>query len=258
MARKKLRKSLRTNSDERIRGGKPLPRREVRDCLLDVREDQTTRRGHKASRQSRLMNTFSRAQGCETNAPGSPRTDKALDLLLKDHKRLARQKLARPRSVGDFGALLPGQIRATIVPPYDYDIIIPSRLAGNDAILQATSDRRTGLMDLSAVTANERGRSGGSMYTTVGIYFHPPGRGTLTVSAAPTYSNQWWTNSLSSGDFVQSFGQLGLTVYGVDVASQTVGENGTIEQRPAANFFPGTKHVVARLTWISTATSMLQ
>jgi hypothetical protein len=237
MARKKLRKSLRSNGDEWIRGGKPLARREVRDCLLDVREDQTTRRGDKASRQSRLMKTLSSAQGHETKAPGSPRADKALEVLLKDHKRLARQKLALPRRVGGFGGLLAGQIRATIVPPFDYDIIIPSRLAGNDAILQATSDRRTGLMNLSAVTANERGRSGGSMYATVGIYFHPPGRGTLTVSAAPTYSYQWWTNSLSSGDFVRSFGQLGLTVYGVDVASQTVGENGTIEATASSEFF---------------------
>lgn len=237
MARKKLRKSLRTNSAERIRGGKPLPRREVHECLTGVREDQTGHRGETATRQSRLMKTLNKAQGGTSNVSASPRVEKALEALLKDHQRLARKKLALPRHVRDFDALVPGQIRATIVPPYDYDNVIPSRLAGNDAILQATSDRRTGSMSLSAVTPNERGRSGGSMYTTVGIYFHPPGRGTLTVSAAPTYSYQWWTNSLRSDNFVRSFGQLGLTVYGVDVANQTVGESGTIEATAATEFY---------------------
>jgi hypothetical protein len=92
-------------------------------------------------------------------------------------------------------------------------------------------------MNLSAITATEPGFNGGSMYTTVGVYFHPPGRGVLTFSAAPTYSFQWWTNSLGSTDPVRSFGQLALTVYGVDVASQTIGETGTILATAGNEFF---------------------
>jgi hypothetical protein len=237
MARKKLRKSLRTNSDEWIRGGKPLAVREVKECLTDAREIDATQRAKRAQRQSRLMKSHSRALGGKARSKADATTDRALESLLRDHERLARQRLPLASNVGGFDGLLPGQIRATIVPPYDYDIVIPTRLAGNDADLDATSDRRTGSMSLSAVTANERGRSGGSMYTTVGIYFHPPGRGTLTVSAAPIFSYLWWTNSLTSADFVRSFGQLAITVYGVDVAGQTVGENGTIEATAGAEFF---------------------
>ena len=92
-------------------------------------------------------------------------------------------------------------------------------------------------MRLSAVTANERARSGGSLYATVGIYFHPPGRGTLTVSAAPIYSYLWWTNSLTSGDFVRSFGQVALTVYGINVAGLNAGELGTIEATAGTSFY---------------------
>ncbi len=237
MASKKKRKSLRADSAEWIRGGKPVAAREVRDCLINVRDAEASQRRKLSTQQARLMNQFRRAQGGTEKPPTGPKVDKALSSLLTEHKRLAKQKLAIPRRIGGFDALLPGQIRATVVPPFDYDIVIPSRLAGNDAILEATSTRQTGAMSLSAVTPIERGRSGGSMYTTVGIYFHPPGRGTLTVSAAPVYSYQWWTNSLTPDDYVRSFGQVGLTVYGVDVASQTVGETGTINATAAAEFF---------------------
>lgn len=237
MARKKLRKSLRTNSDEWIRGGKPLAVREVKECLADVREMDIDQRAKRAQRQARMMKGHRRALGGKAKTKADAAADRALESLLRDHDRLARQRLPLARNVGGFDGLLPGQIRATIVPPYDYDIVIPTRLAGNDADLDATSDRRTGSMTLSAVTANERGRSGGSMYTTVGIYFHPPGRGTLTISAAPIYSYLWWTNSLTSADFVRSFGQLAITAYGVDVAGQTVGENGTIVTTAGAEFY---------------------
>jgi hypothetical protein len=47
------------------------------------------------------------------------------------------------------------------------------------------------------------------------------------VSARPKFSFQWWTNSLGTS-LVRSFGEVGLTMFGVDVASQTTGSVGTV------------------------------
>jgi hypothetical protein len=167
----------------------------------------------------------------------SPEAGRAQESLLEKHKRLAKQKIAAPKVLGGLGGVLPGQITVTVVPPFDYDVIIPTVLAGPEPTLEGTSNKNTGQMSLSAITATQRGFNGGSMYTTVGVYFHPLSNGTLTLRAAPTYSFQWWTNSLDATDLVRSFGHLGLTVYGVDVAAQTIGETGTIVSTAANTFF---------------------
>jgi len=83
-------------------------------------------------------------------------------------------------------------------------------------------------MSVSAITATEPGFNGGSMYTTVGIYFHPVATGTLTVRATPKYSFEWWTNSIPPSSLVRSTGSGNLNIYGVDVASQTTGAVNTI------------------------------
>lgn len=91
-------------------------------------------------------------------------------------------------------------------------------------------------MNASVITATQKGFNGGSMYTTVGVYFHPFGPGTLTVSATPRFSFQWWTNSIGANSLVRSFGSGGLAIYGVDVASQTTGAVGTIVSTAYQNF----------------------
>lgn len=190
-----------------------------------------------ASKQQ-MMKYFGQAQGLTDSGTHDSHAGRAQRYLLKNHRNLTKEKLVVPKVLDEVSGLLQfGHIRVTMVPPFDYDVVIPSTLAGNDPSLVGSSDRNTGKMSLSAITNEEPGFNGGSMYTTVGVYFHPPTPGILTLSAAPMYSFQWWTNSLGSNDLVRSFGQIGLTVYGVDGASLTTGETGAILATAASEIF---------------------
>ena len=71
----------------------------------------------------------------------------------------------------------------------------------------------------------EEGFNGGSEYARVGIFFHPMTSGTLTISASPTYSFQWSTNSLNTSD-VTSSGDVGLTIYGMNELAQILSTAG--------------------------------
>lgn len=239
--KKRKKKSKREQEKERVdrilRGGNPVPRKLVERSVAEIAQQRAAQFEKQSTAAQRMNRYFAAAQDLAPPDHCDPRVEKAQATLLKNHERLARKRLAAPNIAGDFSGMLPGQIRATIVPPFDYDIVIPSRLGGADADLEATSNRQTGKMRLSAVSTRERVLHGGSMYTTVGIYFHPPSRGRLTVYAAPKFSYQWWTNSLRSTDIVRSFGQLALTVYGIDVASDSIGETGTIDATAGNEFF---------------------
>src|SRR6185369_11906693 len=179
---------------------------------------------------------FDQARGRFEIDPRHPAQAESLEGMLALHQKLAKQKLVAPKVPGGLGGLLPGQIVVTTVPPFDYSVIIPTTLAGNAPALEGASDKNTGMMSASAISASQKGFNGGSMYTTVGVYFHPFGPGTLTVHATPRYSFQWWTNSIGANSLVRSFGSGGLTVYGVDVASQTTGGVGTIVSTAGQSF----------------------
>lgn len=139
---------------------------------------------------------LSEVQGQARPASGDRRTAKALDHLLGIHKKLAKQKLAPPAVVPGPGGGVVGRITVTATPPYDFDQVIPGPYqAGFPPILTGSANRSTGQISSSAVTAWEPGLTGGDMYTTVGIFFLPPGPGTLTVSVNPIYSFEWWTES---------------------------------------------------------------
>ena len=237
MPKKKKRGPSRDSVTQGLRGGKALPQKLVRECVSNLRRDRESLLDKRSSAERQMAKYLGRAQGGTQSDSGGAGADRAQAGLLRTHKKLARQKLAAPNVLGEFGPMLPGQISVTVVPPFDYDVIIPSTLAGNPHTLQGASNKNTGKMSLGAITDDQPGFNGGSMYTTVGLYFHPPARGILTLYAAPTYSFQWWTNSLRSTDIVRSFGQLGLTVYGVDLAGQTIGETGTIIDTAAEEFF---------------------
>jgi len=183
-----------------------------------------------------MAKLFGQARGPIGGDKRDPGQSYALQGLLAMHEKLAKQKLAAPKVPAGLGGLLPGQIVVTTVPPFDYGVIIPGRLAGPDATLEGAADKATGMMSGSAISASQKGFNGGSMYTTVGVYFHPFGPGTLTVHATPRYSFQWWTNSIGANSLVRSFGSGGLTVYGVDVASQTTGGVGTIVSTAGQTF----------------------
>jgi len=238
MARKNKRKTTRSSAIETVRFGKALPHNLVHQCINNIQQDRMSQLDKRSIAGQRMTKYLDQAQGSAKTDNDSASVCRARDSLLKNHKKLTKKKLAVPKVLGHGNGVLPyNTIRATVFPPFDYDVIIPSMLAANAPTLEGTSEKNTGNMSLSAITATESGLNGGGMYTTVGIYFHPPSRGTMTLFAAPTYSFQWWTNSLSSTDIVRSFGQLGLTVYGVDVAGQTIGETGRIVSTTANEFF---------------------
>ncbi len=170
---------------------------------------------------------LSELEGSSLPDLSDPKKAKALAALLASHEKLAGQKLAAPVVKGGLGGVLAGEISATLVPPFDFDVVIPTELAGPPADVSGSSSKASGQMSASAISSSDHGFGGGSMFTTVGVYFHPPTAGTLSVSAKPKFSFQWWTNSLGTS-LVRSFGSVGLTVFGVDVASQTTGAVGTI------------------------------
>jgi hypothetical protein len=230
MASRKGRASSQSDALQILRGGKAVPRNLVNQCIADLQQ----RRSKELSQRNATERKMAKFLG-DTRSLPKPATQ-GLDKLLGLHQKLARQKILAPRVAGGLGGILPGRITATIVPPFDYDIVISSALAGNAAIREATSDKATGKMSASAITSSKKGFGGGSAYTTLGVYFHPLGPGTLSVHATPSFSFQWWTNSIGANSLVRSFGSGGLTVYGVDVASQTTGEVGTIVSTASTRF----------------------
>jgi hypothetical protein len=175
-------------------------------------------------------------QGLHLPHGHDPKNAKAIAALLASHEKLAAKKLVPPVVKGGIGGTLAGEISATLVPPFDFDVVIPTQLAGPPAEVSGLSSKVSGQMTASAVSSSTRGFGGGSMFTAVGIYFHPPTAGTLSVSAKPKFSFQRWTNSLGTSP-VRSFGSVGLTVFGVDVASQTTGSVGTIVSTAGSTIF---------------------
>ena len=169
----------------------------------------------KAAR-SRGAKAYGALKGASSINLKDPANKKSLDELLSLHKKLASAKLAFPKVPGGAGGIFPGSYSGTVVPPFDFADTIPTRLAGVSDPVLSVSASVNGQISASAATANANtGFNGGSEYARVGIFFHPMTAGTLTISAAPTYSFAWSTNSLNTS-LVTSFGEVGLTIYGMD------------------------------------------
>jgi hypothetical protein len=218
-----------------FRDAKGIPDDLARKRIADIQERRKAQLEQLIATRQEMTKYWSEIK---KSAPGAsdPQTARALEGLLGMHKKLAAQKLAAPKLSGGIGGIRPGSISATVVPPFDYNIQIPTVLAGNQPTISGSTDKNTGQMSVSCNTATEPGFNGGSMYTTVGIYFHPVATGTLTVRATPKYSFQWWTNSIPPSSLVRSFGSGNLNIYGVDVASQTTGAVGTIISTASQQF----------------------
>ena len=159
---------------------------------------------------------YSELKGASPIAAEDPANKKALDGLLSLHKKLAGKRLPFPKVVGGVGGFFPGSISGTVVPPFDFADSIPTVLAGVSNPVLSVSANVNGQISASAATADaDTGFNGGSEYARVGIFFHPMTLGTLTISAGPTYSFAWSTNSLNTS-LVTSSGEVGLTIYGMD------------------------------------------
>ena len=159
---------------------------------------------------------YGRLKGASSINLKDPANKQTLGGLLNLHKKLAATKLPFPKVTGGIGGIFPGSYSGTVVPPFDFADTIPTRLAGVSDPVLSVSANVNGQISASAATAQANtGFNGGSEYARVGIFFHPMTAGTLTISAAPTYSFAWSTNSLNATE-VTSFGEVGLTIYGMD------------------------------------------
>ncbi len=232
-------KKSRTGSEalQYFRGGKGLREELVRRYISDFQSKKQAQVQQRSTTEQQMAKYLSEVKGFAKSAAGDPQTAKALDGLLGIHKKLAKQKLAAPKVVSGLGGILPGRISVKVTPPFDYDEVISTVLAGDEPVLAGSADKNTGQMSASCMVAIDPGRNGGSMYTTVGIYFHPMAPGTLTVYANPTYSFQWWTNSIADYNPVRSFGAGGLTIYGIDVVHQTTTGLSGIDAVAGQQFF---------------------
>ena len=166
-------------------------------------------------------------KGASTVAVNDPANKKALDGLLSWHKKLAGTKLSFPKVPAGVGGFFPGRISGTIVPPFNFADSIPALLANVSNPTLSASASVNGQISASAVSSQTRGFNGGSEYSRVGIFFHPMTPGTLTISASPTYSFQWSTNSLNSS-LVTSSGSVGLTIYGMTDMAQILATAGDL------------------------------
>jgi hypothetical protein len=202
---------------ELLRGGRGLPK-----GLVDARIAEIKRRIEASPTGAKGLGTqmsraWGRAQGPRP-LPSDPKAKKALDELLAIHRKLGKRPLAAPKLPIHPGGLLPGQISVQVTPPYDYALTIetPPNNGYDEPATTFAAANKNGQLSCSAVTNIDAHHNMGSAFAEVGIYFHPLSAGTLTVSAAPIYSFEWWTNSLGAAE-VQSMGTLELAVYGLQL-----------------------------------------
>jgi hypothetical protein len=132
---------------EFFRGGKAIPENLVRRCIADVREKRTAQLERASATRRQMAKYLSQLQKSSGPDQSDPHTAKALDGLLGMHKKLAGQKLAVPKMPGGLGGILSGTISATVVPPFDYDVTIPTVIDG-DPTVTLSADKDTGQMSV--------------------------------------------------------------------------------------------------------------
>jgi hypothetical protein len=234
-------KKTRTSKNDMLqvlRGGKPPPRSVVQKCLADMQERRGAELDRGSATELKMAKHFDQVQQLKGIDTKNPAVSRSLEALLATHQRFAKQKLAAPKVVPIVGGLLPGRISVNAVPPFDFDhVLFGSGTGSNIATRTAAANRLNGRIDLSAITSFNKGFGGGSAYGVVGLYFHPFGSGRLSVHVNPTYSYQWWTNSIRPTALVKSHGHVSVTVYGVDAYADTTGETGTIVSTASTNLF---------------------
>jgi len=194
----------------RTGGGLALPPALERQRSAAVKSDLKDRfqSGREAERQAQRL--WAQLQGGPAVDAGNAKT---LDELLKLHRQFAATKVVAPGVGAEAGGFLPGRITAKVTPPFDYAITIPNVIVGQPTVSGASSTN--GQLSGSAVTASKRGLNAGSWYSEMGIYFHPLSAGILRLTASPSFSFQFWTNSLGTSP-VRSFGAASLGIFSLD------------------------------------------
>jgi len=233
----KKKKRIATNVDPlQILRGKAPPRDVLKRALTDMHAQQAEQLSKTSATERTMAKHLDLAQKTSIDVK-DPTVARSVDSLLGMHQKFSKQKLAAPRVIKDVGGLFPGRITVGVIPPYDFDhVLFGDNTGSNVATREASANRLNGRIECSAVTATT-GFGGGSAYGVVGLYFHPMGSGRLTVHATPSYSYQWWTNSIRPTALVTSQGSVMLNIYGVDAYADTTGGTGTIITNDAANVF---------------------
>jgi hypothetical protein len=141
-----------------------------------------------------------------------PKKAAAVKGLLELHQQRVKQKLNAPKVAREFSGILPGRFGATVAPPFDYAYTEPFLIQDAPQLIGSVN-KNTGQMSAGAFTGTD-GHSIGTMYTEMGIYLHPAfGPADLIVSAAPSFSFDEATNSLTPDAAVRSFGSVAVSIY---------------------------------------------
>jgi hypothetical protein len=204
-------------------GGKKIPAGFAGKALAATKTLRRRQMGAVQGMQSEGTKLFTRLKGESAVAVDDPANKKTLEQIVSLHRKLAAKKLRFPKIRGDIGWISPGTISGSIAPPFNFADTIPAAISGNTEL--SASANVDGQIGASAVTA-EAGPNNGSEYARVGFFFHPMTQGTLSISASPTYSFEWSTNSLNNTP-VTSSGDVGLTVYGMNELAQILSTAGS-------------------------------
>ena len=204
-------------------GGKKIPAGFAGKALAATKTLRRRQMGAVQGMQSERTKLFTRLKGESAVAVDDPANKQTLEQIVSLHRKLAAKKLRFPKVRGGVGWISPGTISGTIAPPFDFADTIPAAISGNTEL--SASANVDGQIGASAATA-EAGPNNGSEYARVGFFFHPMTQGTLTISASPTYSFEWSTNSLNNTP-VTSSGDVGLTVYGMNELAQILSTAGS-------------------------------
>jgi hypothetical protein len=204
-------------------GGKKIPAGFAGKALATTKAMRRRQMVAVQGMRSERAKLFARLKDEPSVAVDDPANKKTLEQILNLHRKLAAKKLRFPKVRGGIGWISPGTMSGTLAPPFDFADTIPAEISGNTEL--SASANVDGQIGASAATA-ESGPNNGSEFARVGFFFHPMTVGTLTVSASPTYSFEWSTNSLNNTP-VTSSGDVGLTVYGMNELAQILSTAGS-------------------------------
>lgn len=210
---------------EILRGGK-MPKGLV-DRLAGIGREELEARARLDGIGGEMAGFLADAQGRREPIPADPRSRKAQEGLLTIHGRLGKRKLAPPRVASVPGGISGGRIVVTVVPLYDFALTIKNPQSGSSfgpATVEAAASK-SGALSCSAISTRQR--SMGSAFAQMGIFFHPLSAGRLRVSAKPSFSFQWWTNSLAASE-VRSFGSANLVIHGLEQRPTEPGDFGIV------------------------------
>ena len=210
MDKRNIRTPSNSNALDFFRGGKAPPEFVRQRMAAAERELAAQDQNRRVPRQ--VEKFFRQIQKPNRPKVGDPKVIQATGGLLDIYKKLGRQRIIAPGVLAESGGILQGRFEVKLTPPFDYAFAIKHTFDGGPTV--SSSANKNGQLDARSVTEFEK-RSFASAYAECGVFFHPFfGPAKLRVSANPSYTRQWWTNSLSAADLVKSFGSIVVGMFG--------------------------------------------